>query len=105
MSKAVFTVHSEPANFPAFETVRFAGFLHPRLRVAQPVNAAIERLPGEVRAGAFGVSVTGRSLGEAMQALGRALAIRYYEGSDASLSAHVCEFAAGPTPSARRAIA
>ncbi len=103
MLKAVFTVHSEPSNLPAEEVVMFAGFLHPRLKISQPVKAVVERLPGEVRAGALGVVGSGRSSGEALEALGRAIAARYYEGADSLLRQHIAEFPADSALIARRA--
>lgn len=101
MSKAVWTIHASPEALPARESVRFAGPVHPRLRVATPVLAQIERLPGEVRvfSQALDLSGSGRSSGEALEALGRAIAVRYYEQADSVLREHIAEQEARPLSS------
>src|SRR4051812_9613853 len=94
MFKAVFTVLSSPETLPATETVQFAGPVHPRLRVALPVHATVERTGGQVRASAanLGISACGRSSGEALDALGRALALRYLEQTDPVLRVHIRDY-------------
>ena len=98
MYNAVFNVYSSPESLPQTETIRFGGLIHPHLKIALPIETTLQRSSGLVRAVAqnLGIYAIGRSSGEALHALGRALAQCYLEKSDLKLRCHVTEQIAKP---------